>query len=546
MPDYKKYQIPQKKLPFNEYCNPQSKSLQIPQTFIPQYLKNNPTLRGLLIQWNMGSGKTCLAIQIILTLKNDYIPIFVMPANLLPNVYPELMDFCGNNIYMSKKEWEKYSKEFDKTQFNKTKKQIDKDIKIYSYNKFFTQLTKNKLKLNNTLLILDEVQNVISDRGKQYNILYNATQNIKNIKIIPMSATPIYDKPNEIALIFNLILPKSQQFPTGKKFDTHFIQKTKTKEIFINIDEYKQKIHGHLSYYQGAPKYTFPETIVKYKKCPMSPHQSKFYLKIHNTEHSTQTQQREINDFYVQSRIASNFTYPNNQYNEQSIKQFKSLPLSQLPKYSTKMATLLKKVQKSKGKVFIYTNFLKYGGIIPIILSLEKAGYKDYKTHGLGKKRFAVWSSKETFNDKNQLKYLWNHNSNIKGKNIKIIIGSPSIKEGISFLALDQLHIFDMYWNMSRILQIIGRGSRYCSHKQLPKDERQLLVYIYIAILHPNYQSQIKQTIDQRLLNIAKKKYSIAKQFNKANIEASIDCRLNYHSTIESLDYKLKCDKETL
>ena len=35
-----------------------------------------------------------------------------------------------------------------------------------------------------------------------------------------------------------------------------------------------------------------------------------------------------------------------------------------------------------------------------------------------------------------------------------------------------EMHILDPWFHLSRIEQIIGRGIRFCSHIQLPKEER--------------------------------------------------------------------------
>ena len=45
------------------------------------------------------------------------------------------------------------------------------------------------------------------------------------------------------------------------------------------------------------------------------------------------------------------------------------------------------------------------------------------------------------------------------------MLGSPSIKEGVSLLRIEQVHILEPYWNMSRILQIIGRATRDSNNK---------------------------------------------------------------------------------
>ena len=69
-----------------------------------------------------------------------------------------------------------------------------------------------KLNLNNSLLIIDEVQNIISEKGYYYTTFYNSIYKAKDNKVVVLSGTPIFDKPNEIALTLNLLkLPKLSQ-----------------------------------------------------------------------------------------------------------------------------------------------------------------------------------------------------------------------------------------------------------------------------------------------------------------------------------------------
>jgi len=119
------------------------------------------------------------------------------------------------------------------------------------------------------------------------------------------------------------------------------------------------------------------------------------------------------------------------------------------------------------------------------------------------------------------IKETFNHYDNNDGKNIKIIIGSPSMREGISLLRVRYIHIIDPYWNWSRMDQIIGRGVRYCSHKDMPKKERNVKIYIYIA-----RGSNNEKTIDDYILELANEKQKIINQFQNTLITSAIDYKL--------------------
>ena len=210
--------------------------------------------------------------------------------------------------------------------------------------------------------------------------------------------------------------------------------------------------------------------------------------------------------------------------------------MSNLKEYSIKFYKILKKVKQSEGPIFIYSNFKEYGGIRSFVKVLEHHGFKNYKDFGEGEKRFAVWSGDEKHEVKEEIKDIFNQYDNKNGSKLKIILGSPAIKEGVSLLRVSEIHIMEPYWNLSRLEQVIGRGVRFCSHKDLPKGKRHVDIYIYVAV-HPNN----KMTIDKYILNMAYKKNEIISVFEKNLKEAAVDCKLNYFGNVHKNDDKLKC-----
>jgi hypothetical protein len=71
---------------------------------------------------------------------------------------------------------------------------------------------------------------------------------------------------------------------------------------------------------------------------------------------------------------------------------------------------------------------------------------------------------------------------------------------------------------MSRLEQVIGRAVRFCSHKDLPKDERLVNIYIYLAI-----DSLKEMSIDQQILSLALRKKMLVEQFETVLKKSSID-----------------------
>lgn len=528
---YKKYIIPAKKKTFNQICFPKAYELQIPQEFLSNFINPRTQYKGILIYHKIGAGKTCTAIRIAEEWKHERKIIALLPAALKSNFKKEIISQCTTDTYISNKDRKLLATLHPTDQKyidieNEAYKKVEKHYTILSYNKFI-ELYKNKeISLKNTLLIVDEIQNMVSEDGTYYNILYDAISNApSSLRIVLMSATPMFDKPMEIALTMNLLrLPES--LPVGNDFIKKYIKTYPSGKTEVqNMDDFKNKIRGFISYYRGAPDYVFPDLKIKYVRCVMSRFQYDAYKLVKSQEHATHKSITTTgisslpSTFYLGTRYISNVVFPNGKINDKGFKSFVNIKKN-IGKYSCKFEQIIRKLNKS-GKSFIYSGFKEYGGLKALIHVLEEFGYKNYKEHGEGRKRFAIWSSDQNDDYKNEVRSIFNMKQNLDGSRLKIILGSPSIKEGVSFTAVKYVHILEPYWNNQRMLQIIGRASRFCSHKDLPEDERTTKVCIYLAV-HPNE----KETIDEFIYNLSKQKTKIINEFEKAIREAAVDCTL--------------------
>ena len=123
---------------------------------------------------------------------------------------------------------------------------------------------QKKIKLNNTLLIIDEVQNVVSEHGSFYKAIYSAISKAPDdLRVVLLSGTPIFDKPLEIGLTLNLLKLK-EEYPKGSKFNDKFLSSRKLKSGEIkykakNLTKFKELAKGYISYYRGAPPVAFPK-----------------------------------------------------------------------------------------------------------------------------------------------------------------------------------------------------------------------------------------------------------------------------------------------
>jgi superfamily II DNA or RNA helicase len=544
---YKKYKLKESNENMKEFCLPKKFKLQPQQEFIPEYLwDNKQTVKGLLLYHNIGSGKTCTAINIAEKFKKTMNILIVLPAALIGNFRDELRSKCpnGENTYITEKETQRLKEiNYTDTEYddiiNKTNERINKYYTIYSYHKFIDLVQENKIKLNNTLLIIDEIQNMISMTGifyKKLSEIINKTND--SLRVILLSATPMFDRPVEIALTLNLLRP-IDLFPIGTDFNNEFLTTIKTNNgIFykaINLKKFKELSNGLISYYRGAPPQAYPEKEFKVVKCTMNDFQYKSYLTSMSTiTNTTKGSFKDVDilklpaDFFLGPRMISNIAFPNKSIGEIGFSSFKNdaLQLQNIEKYSIKFFKIFKKIKKSEGPIFVYSNFKEIGGIKSFAKFIEYHGYKNYKIFGEGEKRYSIWSGDESHTTKEEIKHVFNQKENADGTKIKIMLGSPSIKEGVSLLRVEQVHILEPYWNLSRIQQIIGRAIRFCSHKDVPKKKQFVKVYLYLATHHND------ESIDEYIWSLAKQKNKLIEQFEHALKEVAIDCKL-FHARNE-------------
>lgn len=553
---YKNFIIPKKKRSFDEICFPKKYQLQLPQKFMSEYLHPDTPYKGVLVYHRIGAGKTCTAVRIAEKWKKYRKIIVVLPASLKSNFRDELRSLCADDNYLKDSERKKLiglhpSDDKYNEIIMKSNERINKVYEIYSYNKFIDLVQNKEINLKNSLLIIDEIQNMISENGTYYSILHDMINHAPNeLRIVLLSATPMFDKPDELALTMNLLrIPKL--LPTGRDFYKKFVKTIQRKDgtyshKIKNINIFKESIKGFISYFRGAPPYVFPQVFVKYVNCEMSDFQYKAYIDVLKNQENTHGNYKKIssskaiamkslsvknlpNHFFIGTRVVSNIVFPNRKIGDDGFNSFKGKAITEnLHIYSAKFDKIIKKINKTKGKIFVYSGFKEYGGLKSFARVLDFFGYKNYMEFGSGKKRYAIWSGSEDTKTKDEIKAVFNKKDNLNGSKLKVLLGSSAIKEGVSLTAVKQVHIIEPYWNQSRLDQIIGRASRFCSHKDVQEEDRYVNVYVYIA----TRKDCEEKTVDQYIQHLSAQKNKLVHEFEIAVKEAAIDCSMNKNANV--------------
>lgn len=239
------------------------------------------------------------------------------------------------------------------------------------------------------------------------------------------------------------------------------------------------------------------------------------------------------------------------------------LDIDFIKEHSSKLYELYNNIKKSKGVIYIYTEY-KYYGAIMIALFLEYMGFerytisKEYPLLDYGKNNSGGGGKRERL-DYEKLepitkiksrkpqfaKYVLlsgsvknydlvkitpkkvadalNAPDNIDGQKIRVVIGTRISGEGLDLKRIRQIHILEPWYNLSRIEQIEGRGVRQFSHLQLPPNERNIELFKYVS-LPPQVSQNSIETIDYRIYRIAELKDRKIKFVEKILKESAVDC----------------------
>ena len=121
------------------------------------------------------------------------------------------------------------------------------------------------------------------------------------------------------------------------------------------------------------------------------------------------------------------------------------------------------------------------------------------------------------------IKDVFNNPDNIDGKNIKIVLGSRVMNEGVTLKNCTNVHLIDVFYNLPKVEQVIGRAIRMCVHKDSINDNNKfpkVRVYRYVV------SKKGELTTDELLYKKAEEKYLLVKQVERALKETAVDCPL--------------------
>ena len=124
---------------------------------------------------------------------------------------------------------------------------------------------------------------------------------------------------------------------------------------------------------------------------------------------------------------------------------------------------------------------------------------------------------------------VFNSPENINGRFIKLVLGSKVMNEGINLRNIAEVHVLDVYFNLGKVDQVVGRAIRQCSHYKLMTEETKfpsVNVYKYVVTLEGALSTE------EELYKKAEMKYLLIKKVERGLKEVAIDCPLNVYGNM--------------
>jgi hypothetical protein len=260
-------------------------ALTASQMFIKHYMREH---NGLLLFHNVGSGKTCTSISVVEDhIKHDVLhrpALVITPKNLKSNFRRQLFDAtrgvekqCTGDRYPNmvpdgagmtpdalQKRVDKllnmYYEVVSVEEFGILIRSIVRSVedRVRSADERTAKVAKEIRKImSDRIIIIDEVHNLKMDDEESSKIvpplLQLAIRHAQNCKLLLLSATPMFDEPQEIVFLLNLLLDNDRMplIDMSKAFDGRAMTKH-GRDIISRV------ARAYVSHVRGDNPWTFP------------------------------------------------------------------------------------------------------------------------------------------------------------------------------------------------------------------------------------------------------------------------------------------------
>lgn len=424
------------------------------------------------------------------------------------------------------------------------------------------------------VIIVDEAHNLRNSAKKDSQSLMFYLRMVvaaaRNIHLILLTATPMYNKNEEIVDLLNLLLLNDgkPELP-ATIFD---------KSGFLTADgrsRLERAAFGRVSYMRGDKPGTFPVRITSLQAklaTPLPPPsqdingaairpekriatESLHYSTLSPLQTSLYEQLSGEDSFDSSVRWNSilqqhcNITYGSREVGEAGFRRaFKMrgtdaklhvsyrgksiLSPKLLRRYSPKIAEVVESVVSCEGSAFVYSRY-KWAGVFPVAIALEERGFVPVTGKPLllgkpvreGAPRYAMITSDDNFSATGISVGGIVARFNAEGSDVKVVLGTLKASEGLDFKRVREVHVLDPWHHMSLTEQVVGRSIRFCSHASLPPEKRNVTVFLHCAAFSGS--AGRRETNDEYMYRTAFSKLKRIGEVTRVLKEQAIDCSIH-------------------
>lgn len=412
---------------------------------------------------------------------------------------------------------------------------------------------------DNRLIIIDEAHNLKETTESETNKLVaiaieQILKTAEGVTLVLLTATPMYDTFDEIVYYINLFLWNERKLERNKMI--------KTSDIFTEAGEfnegYEKQFRGwcqdYVSFVRGENPFTFPFRLPPPDNMIALPDRTvdirgqaikkpRKYLTLTKSFVSP-LQAAAIKEVTVKAVSDSRLicVYPENKSFRETFEKSeggykyrgeKFLAPSKVSLYSSKFGLITQIMDATTGILFVFSNVVESGAQL-FAMCLEEHGFDPALGNRLlketsgevtrgSKGKYVLFTSDISDSEIKKSLIRLKRPENADGSDIRVVIASPKVSEGVDFRNIRQIHVLDPWFNMSRIEQVLGRGMRTCSHSSLDFEEQNCTVYLHVC----RYPDSEQETVDEYIYRtfVEDKAIRIAK-VKRVVMESAMDCNL--------------------
>ena len=215
------------------------------QRMLSAYMSPKTPYSSLLLFHATGTGKTCTAITIARQFTNTFSkpPLVIFPSTLLESNFQKEVQWCGDKSEDEAMGWEFRGA----IEFANIVKKIEDEAG--SNKVLLNEMLKDAF--SNRVIIVDEAHNLRSNETDKKQVppkLMRVLRIAQNIKLILMTATPMFDSAREIVFLLNLLMANDNrpEIREGDIFDSSDNVKPNAIQMLANA------AYGYVSFQQTS------------------------------------------------------------------------------------------------------------------------------------------------------------------------------------------------------------------------------------------------------------------------------------------------------